>query len=72
MNCSYGLYFGGPKDMESGGVPVKCPKCKGRMYADRYYDFVRTFDAWKCCSCGEVIDPTILANRARNNNVFLG
>ena len=36
------------------------------------YDFVRAFDAWKCCCCGEVIDSTILANRARNHNVFLG
>ena len=33
----------------------KCPKCKGRMFAEKYYDFVRTFDAWKCCACGEVI-----------------
>ena len=51
---------------------MKCPKCKGRMYAEKYYDFVRTFDAWKCCACGEVLDPTILANRARNQNLFLG
>ena len=51
---------------------MKCPKCRGRMYAEKYYDFVRSFDAWKCCSCGEVVDPTILANRARNNNVFIG
>jgi len=55
-----------------GGEPMKCPKCRGRMYAEKYYDFVRSFEAWKCCSCGEVVDPTILANRARNNNVFLG
>jgi len=51
---------------------MRCPKCKGRMYSEKYYDFVRAFDAWKCCSCGEVVDPTILANRARNHNVFLG
>jgi NAD-dependent SIR2 family protein deacetylase len=51
---------------------MRCPKCKGRMYAEKYYDFVRAFDAWKCCSCGEVVDPTILANRARSHNVFLG
>jgi len=51
---------------------MKCPKCRGRMYAEKNYDFVRAFDAWKCCSCGEMIDQTILANRARRNDVFLG
>ena len=55
-----------------GRDAMKCPKCRGRMYAEKYYDFVRAFDAWKCCSCGEVIDPTILANRARNHNLHLG
>ena len=24
------------------------------------------------CACGEVVDPTILANRARNQNLYLG
>lgn len=56
----------------SGGAHMKCPKCKGRMFAEKFYDFVRSFDAWKCTCCGEVVDPTILANRARNHNLFLG
>lgn len=51
---------------------MKCPKCKGRMYSEKYYDFVRSFDAWKCSNCGDVIDPTILANRARSREVFVG
>ena len=51
---------------------MKCPKCKGRMYTEKFYDFVRAFDAWKCVSCGEVLDPTIAANRARNNHLHLG
>jgi hypothetical protein len=38
------------------------------MYADKYYDFVRSFQAWKCICCGEMIDPTILANRTRKFN----
>lgn len=54
------------------GKLMKCPKCKGRMYSEKLYDFVRSFEAWKCCSCGEVLDPTILANRVRNQNLFLG
>ncbi len=51
---------------------MKCPKCKGRMFSEKFYDFVRSFDAWKCTCCGEVLDPTILTNRARNHNLFLG
>jgi len=44
---------------------MQCPKCRGRMYAEKFYDFVRSFDAWKCTCCGEVVDPIIIANRAR-------
>jgi len=55
-----------------GGTHMKCPKCKGRMFAEKFYDFVRSFDAMKCTNCGEVLDPTILANRARNFNTYLG
>jgi transposase-like protein len=51
---------------------MKCPKCQGRMHSEKYFDYVRSFEAWKCPSCGEVLDATILANRARNQNVFLG
>jgi uncharacterized protein (DUF983 family) len=56
----------------TGGADMKCPRCEGRMFSERFYDFVRSFDAWKCTCCGEVIDPTILTNRARNVNLFLG
>jgi uncharacterized protein (DUF983 family) len=49
-----------------GGFNMQCPKCRGRMYAEKYYDFVRSFDAWKCTCCGEVIDSVIIANRCRN------
>jgi hypothetical protein len=42
------------------------------MYAEKFFDFVRAFEAWKCCSCGEMVDHTILANRARSQNLFLG
>lgn len=57
---------------QTEGETMRCPKCKGRMYAEKYYDFVRVFDAWKCSACGEIIDHTILANRARSRNLFLG
>lgn len=55
-----------------GGKKMRCPKCKGRMHAEKCYDFVRSFEAWKCCLCGELIDPIILSNRARTQNLFMG
>jgi hypothetical protein len=55
-----------------GVLIMKCPKCKGRMFNEKFYDYVRSFDAWKCTCCGEVLDPTILTNRARSHNHFLG
>ena len=58
--------------LEEGGKKMRCPKCKGRMHAEKCYDFVRSFDAWKCCLCGELIDPIILSNRARTQNLFMG
>ena len=51
---------------------MMCPKCKGRMYTEKFYDFVRSFDALKCSCCGNIIDPTILANRARMRGELLG
>jgi uncharacterized Zn finger protein len=44
---------------------MQCPRCKGRMYSQRYIHFVKSFDAWKCVNCGEVIDQVILTNRTR-------
>lgn len=51
---------------------MQCPRCKGRMSEEKFYDFVRSFDAWKCICCGELFDSIILENRARSNNVHLG
>lgn len=51
---------------------MNCPRCKGKMFGEKYYDFVRSFDAWKCTSCGELVDSVILANRARNFNALIG
>jgi hypothetical protein len=42
------------------------------MFGEKFYDFVRSFDAWKCTCCGEVLDSTIVANRARNQKMILG
>jgi hypothetical protein len=51
---------------------MKCPKCSGRMYSEKFYDFVRSFDAWKCASCGDLVDAVILTNRANSRSLFLG
>lgn len=45
------------------GRIMKCPRCKAPMRQERFYDFVRHFDAWQCPLCGEVIDPVVLLNR---------
>lgn len=51
---------------------MKCPKCKAKMYREKFYAHVRSFDAWKCVCCGEILDSTIASNRLRNNNLHLG
>ena len=51
---------------------MQCPRCKSRMYSEKYYDFVRSFDAWKCVCCGELLDSVILMNRGHNINSDLG
>ncbi len=50
--------------------PARCPRCQGFMVLVRYEDWGSTTNpqalvAWSCVQCGEVIDPVILANRAR-------
>jgi hypothetical protein len=47
-----------------------CVRCGGLMVLDHYIDLQDDtgqigLDAWRCMSCGEVIDPVILDNRFR-------
>ena len=47
-----------------------CVRCGGMMVLDHYIDLPDDtgqigLDAWRCMSCGEVIDPVILDNRFR-------
>jgi hypothetical protein len=37
------------------------------MIPEKYRYGMETFWEWRCVSCGEVIDPLILANRAKQN-----
>lgn len=67
--------------MESNGRPNQdpvsthsaaedCARCGGLMVVEHYIDLQDDtgqigLTAWRCMSCGEVIDPVILQNRER-------
>ncbi|MEY4528801.1 MAG: hypothetical protein RL768_2520 [Nitrospirota bacterium] len=67
--------------MESNGRPDNlfysgwesdetCTRCGGLMVVEHYIDLQDDtgqigLTAWRCMSCGEVIDPVILQNRER-------
>jgi hypothetical protein len=53
-------------------LSMKCQRCGGLMSYEIFYgldgqvmgmDKVGKFDGWRCISCGEVVDATILKNR---------
>lgn len=49
---------------------MNCPRCKSMMVPhfiyDAYVDFAGSgLGAWRCVSCGNVVDPVILQNRQR-------
>lgn len=46
-----------------------CPRCNGKMKSMTYFDFIRSFEAYECLMCGEIIDNVIYANRLKNKNV---
>ena len=56
----------------SNTEPVGCLRCGGYLYRDRVIDADSPFHedhvgvlVWVCLHCGDLIDPVILANRAR-------
>ena len=47
---------------------MPCSRCRGMMVEDHSYDFYVDYGhlsmgAWRCVSCGNVVDPLILKNR---------
>ena len=51
--------------------PAHCARCGGFLvpvkYSELAHDTVeQTSRAWKCVSCGDVIDPVIATNRRRS------
>ena len=50
---------------------MKCPKCNGMMFVERFADYFLTFHAWKCINCGAIMDQTIMSNRAKRTEMEL-
>lgn len=51
---------------------MKCSRCQGLMIVDYYIDMqddqgTHWLQAWRCMSCGEVVDPGILRRRLVRN-----
>ncbi|HET6370839.1 MAG TPA: hypothetical protein VFG95_06555 [Nitrospiria bacterium] len=48
---------------------MKCPKCGSLMVLERFIDYEQTgeptFNGFRCLSCGLILDPVILINRAQ-------
>jgi len=54
---------------------MECQRCMGFMVEEVFEDArddsgVRCFAGWRCVSCGEIQDPTILTNRAERPSPF--
>ena len=48
---------------------MKCTRCDGLMVQDSFLDMLATergFDAWRCISCGDIVDAVVLANRQKH------
>ena len=44
---------------------MKCGKCGGFMYYEKFWDLREDFFGWRCISCGEIVDHVVLENRLR-------
>lgn len=47
---------------------MTCTRCGGLMTQDSFLDMLDTdigFNAWRCISCGDIVDSVVLANRQR-------
>jgi uncharacterized Zn finger protein len=49
-------------------IKMECPKCKGLMAYEKFYDWQddtgkNSFGGWRCLICGKVLDPLIDAHR---------
>ena len=44
---------------------MKCYRCNGFMVLERFSRGIVYFDGWRCITCGEIIDETIVENRRK-------
>ncbi len=51
-------------EMEAEGGR-KCARCGGILVYEKYYGIGEPFWGWRCICCGDIVDQTILKNRAR-------
>ena len=47
---------------------MECPRCDGKMVSETFEDMKDdtgriSFFGYRCMSCGEILDPVIVANR---------
>ena len=35
---------------------MKCPKCKGLMISQSFFNHFINFEGWKCLNCGKIIE----------------
>jgi hypothetical protein len=47
---------------------MKCGKCGGFMYYEKFQDLREDFLGWRCISCGEIVDQVVLDNRLRQRS----
>ena len=54
-------------------IKMKCPKCDGLMIYEKFFDMEESsrffFYGWRCISCGNIVDKTIMVNRVHTNPV---
>ena len=69
MEKPVSAYSNSPSLMMNGhgdslvGVSMKCNRCSGTMIHERFFGSNEPFLSWRCLTCGEIVDQTILENR---------
>ena len=48
------------------GDIMKCHRCNGMMIYEKFYGDSEYFMGWRCVTCGEIVDETILENRLQS------
>ena len=56
---------------------MQCPRCRNLMVEQTFEDLrddtgSLCFKGWRCITCGEVLDPLILSNRAAHREPMCG